>query len=69
LECFEGYVINVPELTLGGISTTGGRCEFSYIFLGGALLLLVELKASLIKTLAELSNIVAQVCAEAEGIL
>ena len=69
MDCFEGYIVNVIELTLSGISTIGGRCKFNYILLGGALVLLVELKASLTESLTELSNVVAQVYAEAEGIL
>jgi hypothetical protein len=45
-----------------------GRCEFTYIFIEGTMLLLIELKFDIRSlTHKNLSNIIAQVCAEADG--
>jgi hypothetical protein len=51
-----------------GAVSSGGRCEYNFIFLGSALLVLVELKFDLDgRSDVGLSNIVAQVFAECEG--
>jgi len=67
-DLFEGRVLNYPELTLSGEIGKSGRCEFTYVFMGCSMLLLIELKFDLRSlTTTELSDIIAQVCAEADG--
>ena len=67
-DMFEGRVLNYPELTLSGEIGKSGRCEFTYMFMGSSMLLLIELKFDLRSlTATELSDIIAQVCAEADG--
>jgi hypothetical protein len=67
-DLFEGRVLNHPELTLSGEIGKSGRCEFTYVFMGCSMLLLIELKFDLRSmTTTELSDIIAQVCAEADG--
>lgn len=64
----EGRVINTPEALLTGELGSGGRCEFTYVFVGCSMLLLIELKYDLRQmSKTDFSNIVAQVCAEADG--
>jgi hypothetical protein len=71
IETFCGGVVNIPELSLeGGGTSSGGHCEYNFVFLGSAILVLVELKFDLTgKTDAGLSNLLAQVFAESEGCL
>ena len=69
-DLFEGRVINKPKITIAGSIGRKGRCEYSYVFIEGLMLLLIELKLDLHSLNdADYSNIVAQVCAEADGIL
>lgn len=69
-DIFRGGIINTPEITLEGTTSSGGRCEYNFVFLGSALLVLVELKFALDgKSDLFLSNIVAQVFAESEGFI
>jgi hypothetical protein len=67
-DLFEGRVLNYPELTLSGEIGKSGRCESTYTFMGCSMILLIELKFDLRSlTAMELSDIIAQVCAEADG--
>jgi hypothetical protein len=53
----------------GNISKRG-KCEYTYVFVNNVILLLIELKFNLtIYNMSEWSDIVAQVCCEADGIL
>jgi hypothetical protein len=55
---------------LSGSMGRKGRCEYSFIFVDGVMLLLIELKFDLrMFNDSDYSNVVAQVCAEADGIL
>jgi hypothetical protein len=69
-DLFEGRVINKPETTITGSIGRKGRCEYSYVFVQAVMLLLIKMKFDLRSfNDADYSNIVAQVCAEADGIL
>jgi len=68
-DVFEGRIVNHPEMMLEGQIGRKGRFEFSYIFNECAMILLIELKFRLQSPTEEaLSKIVAQVCAEADGL-
>jgi hypothetical protein len=69
-DLFEGRVVNKPEIMLDGNIGRRGRCEYSYVFVEGLMLLLIQLKLDLrFFNDADYSNIVAQVCVEANGFL
>ena len=60
--------MNHPEMLLEGQIGKKGRCEYTYIFLDGPMLLLIELKLDLRSlSIENFSNIIAQVRAEADG--
>jgi hypothetical protein len=64
-DMFYGRMMNHPEMTLDGRK---GRCEYSYVFIDAAMLLLIELKLELNSlTDTQFSHIVAQVIAESDG--
>lgn len=66
---FEGRFVNHPEMMREGQIGRKGRCEYTYIFNDCSMILLIELKFTLeTPTEASFSNIVAQVCAEADGL-
>lgn len=67
---FEGGVMNKPETMMAGSMGKRSKCECTYTFSEGVILLLIELKYDLINfNDHDYSDIVAQVMAEADGIL
>ena len=68
-DVFEGRIVNHPEMMLEGQMGRKGRCEFSYIFNECSVILLIELKFRFQSPTEEaFSKIVAEVCAEANGL-
>ena len=69
-DLFECRVINKSKMMITGSIGRKSRCEYSYVFARSLMLLLIELKLDLRYLNDEYySNIVAQVCGEADGIL
>jgi hypothetical protein len=46
-DIFEGRILNKPEITITGTMGRKGRCEYSYVFVEGLMLLLIELKTDI----------------------
>lgn len=67
LNLFRGRLVNQPGHLLKEQLAGTGRCEFTITFNGRSLLLFIELKQSLSVHTSQLSNIIAQVIAEADG--
>ena len=60
--------MNHPEMLLEGQIGSKGCCEYTYISLERPMLLLIELMLDLRSlSIKNFSNIIAQVCAEADG--
>ena len=69
IDLFDGRVVNRPEVTLQGQIGHRGRCQYTYVFLHASMLLLVELKFDLNSMSDDKrSDVVGQICAEADGI-
>lgn len=69
VDLFEARIVNHPEVTLEGQIGRRGSCEYTYVFCNAAMLLLVELKFD-ISSMSDdrRSDIIGQICAEADGV-